>query len=401
MKKTALLLVLTMSFLTPAHAVQKNIAVKKIEKLVSAPDAELLTASGSSIILISNVDSPTAQISISALDTSGTAIWQKKIESQQEEIASAVTSDNAGNIWLAGFASVKNSIESSTATATETATATAENPDGVVAEDYPDMREDLRVLTVWKLSPLGELISAYSKELSEPGLVNGISVNTSGISIVGQFSGRPFLITANQSGAFSKMYFVGTSKTVINTVVRNTDSTSNLFGASTEKLGGKNLAGKRDGILMKVGKSGSITSVVRSSITKGDRAWLSSDSNLLLSGYVKSGKVVESAITKFNSAFVPTWTIRIPSTGESLALSAGKNSYAALSSNSAVKSLTGWKPTKSQLLLLTFDSKGIITAASGISDLSSPFALSYSKELGVVGLAKSVDQTVAVFKVTK
>jgi hypothetical protein len=116
---------------------------------------------------------------------------------------------------------------------------------------------------------------------------------------------------------------------------------------------------------------------------------------------VKSGKVVESAITKFNSAFVPTWTIRIPSTGESLALSAGKNSYAALSSNSTVKSLIGWKPTKSQLLLLTFDSKGMITAASGISDLSSPFALSYSKELGVVGLAKSADQAVAVFKLTK
>ena len=399
MKKIAILLVLSMSLFTPAHAAQKNIAVKKIEKLVSAPDAELLTASGSLIILISNIDSPTAQISISALDASGAAIWQKKIESQQDEIASAVTSDNEGNIWLAGFASREKTIESATATATETATVA--NPDVVVAEDYPDMREDLRVLTVWKISPLGELISAYSKELSEPGLINGISVNTSGISIVGQFLGRPFLITANQSGAFSKMYFVGTSKTVINTVVRNTDSTSNLFGASTEKLGGKNLAGKRDGILMKVGKSGSITSVVRSSIAKGDRAWLSSDSNLLLSGYVKSGKVVESAITKFNSAFVPTWTIRIPSTGESLALSAGKNSYAALSSNSTVKSLIGWKPTKSQLLLLTFDSKGMITAASGISDLSSPFALSYSKELGVVGLAKSADQAVAVFKLTK
>lgn len=397
MKKTALFLVLAMSFLTPAHAAQKNIAVKKIEKLVVAPDAELLIASGSSIILISNVDTPTAQISISALDASGAAIWQKKIESQQDEIASAVTSDNEGNIWLAGFASREKTIES--ATATETATVT--NPDAVVAEDYPDMREDLRVLKAWKISPLGEVITQYTKELSEPGLINGISVNTSGISIVGQFLGRPFLITANQSGVFSKMYFVGTSKTVINTVVRNTDSTSNLFGASTEKLGGKNLAGKRDGILMKVGKSGSITSVVRSSIAKGDRAWLSSDSNLLLSGYVKSGKVVESAITKFNSAFVPTWTIRIPSTGESLALTAGKNSYAALTSNSTVKSLIGWKPTKSQLLLLTFDSKGMITAASGISDLSSPIALSYSKELGVVGLAKSADQAVAVFKLTK
>jgi hypothetical protein len=403
MKKIAILLILSMSLFTPAHAVQKNIAVKKIEKLVAAPDAELLIASGSSIILISNVDTPTARISISALDASGSVIWQKKIESQQDEIASAVTSDREGNIWLAGFASLERTIESATATATatETSTMTAENPDAVVAENYPDMREDLRVLKTWKISPLGEVIAQYTKELSEPGLINGISVNTSGISIVGQFSGRPFLMTANQSGVFSKMYFVGTSKTVINTVVRNSDSSSNLFGASSEKLGGKNLAGKRDGILMKVGKTGSITSVVRSSIAKGDRAWLSSDSNLLLSGYVKSGKVVESAITKFNTAFVPTWTIRIPSNGESIALSTSKNSYVALSSNSTIKSLIGWKPSKSQLLLLTFNTKGLITAASGISDLSSPFALSYSQELGIVGLAKSADQGVAVFKLSK
>jgi hypothetical protein len=390
-----------MSLFTPAHAVQKNIAVKKIEKLVVAPDAELLIASGSSIIFISNIDTPTARISISALNASGSVIWQKKIESQQDEIASAVTSDREGNIWLAGFASLERTIESATATATETSTTTAENPDAVVAEDYPDMREDLRVLKTWKISPLGEVIAQYTKELSEPGLINGISVNASGISIVGQFSGRPFLMTANHSGVFSKMYFVGTSKTVINTVVRNSDSSSNLFGASREKFGVKNLAGKRDGILMKVGKTGSITSVVRSSIAKGDRAWLSSDSNLLLSGYVKSGKVVESAITKFNTAFVPTWTIRIPSNGESIALSTSKNSYVALSSNSTVKSLIGWKPSKSQLLLLTFNTKGLITAASGISDLSSPFALSYSQELGIVGLAKTADQGVAVFKLSK
>jgi hypothetical protein len=72
-----------------------------------------------------------------------------------------------------------------------------------------------------------------------------------------------------------------------------------------------------------------------------------------------------------------------------------------VSSNSAVKSLTGWKPSKNQLLLMTFDAKGIITAASGSLDLSFPMALSYSKELGIVGLAKTSDQSVAVFKLTK
>ena len=395
MKKIAILLVFSLSALSPAQAAQKSVTVKAIEKLVSAPDAELLVASGSSILLISNTDSPTARISISGLNSSGSVIWQKKIESLNNEIASAVTSDAEGNIWLAGFSSVESPAE------TSTSVVVAENPDSVPLETYPAMRNDLKVLKMWKLSPLAEVIAQYSKELTEPGLINAISANSSGVSIVGQFAGKPFLMTANQTGVFSKMFFVGTSKTVINTVARNTDGSSNLFGASSEKLGGKNLVGKRDGILMKVAKSGSVATVVRSSISKGDRAWISSDSNLLLSGYVKSGKATETAITKFNSSFGPTWTVRIPSSGESVALSTGKSSYLAVSSNSAVKSLTGWKPSKNQLLLITFDAKGMVTAASGSLDLSSPIALSYSKELGIVGLAKTSDQSIAVFKLNK
>lgn len=391
----AALVIASLSFAASASAAQKSISVKKIEKLVATTDAEMLIASGPSIILISNTESPTARISLTALDSTGLPTWQKKIESQQDQMASAATTDTEGNIWLAGFSAPQNAVESATAAVV------ADNPDAVVPELYPNIRQDLRVLTVWKLSSLGDVISTYSKELTEPGLINAIAVNATGVSVVGQFTDKPFLITANQSGTLSKMYFVGTAKTTINTVVRNSDSSSSLFGSSTEKLGGKTLVGKRDGILMKVSKSGSVTAVVRSSIAKGDRSWLSADSNLLLTGYVKSGKITESAITKFNSSFAPTWTIRIQSSGESVGLSSGKNSIAALSSTSAVKSLVGWKPTKNQLLVVSFDSKGIITGASGSSELSAPVALSYSKELGVVGLAKAADQSVAVFKVPK
>ena len=391
----AALVIASLSFAASASAAQKSISVKKIEKLVATTDAEMLIASGPSIILISNTESPTARISLTALDSTGLPTWQKKIESQQDQMASAATTDTEGNIWLAGFSAPQNAVESATAAVV------ADNPDGVVPELYPNIRQDLRVLTVWKLSSIGDVISTYSKELTEPGLINAIAVNATGVSVVGQFTDKPFLITANQSGTLSKMYFVGTAKTTINTVVRNSDSSSSLFGSSTEKLGGKALVGKRDEILMKVSKSGSVTAVVRSSIAKGDRSWLSADSNLLLTGYVKSGKITESAITKFNSSFAPTWTIRIQSSGESVGLSSGKNSIAALSSTSAVKSLVGWKPTKNQLLVVSFDSKGIITGASGSSELSAPVALSYSKELGVVGLAKAADQSVAVFKVPK
>jgi hypothetical protein len=125
---------------------------------------------------------------------------------------------------------------------------------------------------------------------------------------------------------------------------------------------------------------------------------LSADPNLLLSGFVKSGKTTESAITKFTTTFAPTWTIRFPSTGQSRALSAAGTSYAAFGSKSAIASINGWKPNKAQLLVTTFNSKGVMTNAFGSAELGDPIALAYSKELGLVGLANKADQTPAIFR---
>jgi hypothetical protein len=70
----------------------------------------------------------------------------------------------------------------------------------------------------------------------------------------------------------------------------------------------------------------------------------------------------------------------------------------AITSNAAIASLIGWNPSKPALLLLTFDAKGLITAAKGSAELITPIALSYSKEVGAVGLAKSSDGSIALFK---
>lgn len=147
-------------------------------------------------------------------------------------------------------------------------------------------------------------------------------------------------------------------------------------------------------------KTGSITTVVRSSAPKGDRSWINGDSSLALTGYVKTGKVVESAFTKFTAAFSPTWTIRFPSRGTSSVLSTTGTTYAAIGSNSAVTGVSGWKPTTSQLLLLVLDSKGGVTAAYSAPELVDPISLTYSKEIGLYGLAKAGDGTVSIFHVT-
>ncbi len=392
MKFLAALISLSLLFATPADAAQKRVAVKKIEKIATLPTAELLLASKSSIITVGNIESATSDISLSALNSAGTASWSLNLDSGLDEIAMAATSDSAGNIWLAGF-SATTVVEETT-----TPTVVAENPDSVLVEPSQPTRSDLNRLTLWKVTSNGQLEASYYSSENLPGIINSISVSKSGLSILGQYNQRSFIQVMSLSGSFGALAYIGTSKTFLNAIVRNSDGSSSVFGYSTETLGGKKLAAKQDGVLIKVSKSGSLTSVVRSSAIKAERSWLSADSNFLLSGYVKVGKKIESAITKFTPTFAPTWTLRVPSAGESLAITAGKTSIAAVNSNAPVTSLIGWKPTKPSLLLIAFDSKGLITAAKGSADLSAPLALTYSKELGVFGLAKASDGAITLFK---
>ena len=392
MKFLAVLIAALLTISAPAEAAQKKIAVKKIEKIATVPEAELLVANGSSIITIVNINAPKLDIALNAMNISGAAMWSKVIDSGVDEIAMAAARDSVGNLWIAGFSATPSITESATSTVTP------ENPDSVVVEPAQTPRSDLNRLTIWKVSATGELSETYFSTENLPGLISAISVTGTGISIVGQYNERSFIQNFSNGGTFGKVSYIGSTKTSLNAIVRNSDGSASVFGQSTETLGGKKLAAKQDGVLIKVSKSGALTNVVRSSAIKAERSWFSADSSFLLSGYVKVGKKVESAVTKFSPTFAPVWTIRLPSTGDSLAITAGKSSVAAINSNASITSLIGWNPTKPSLLLLSFDSKGLITAAKGSSELTAPIALSYSKEIGVVGLAKSSDGSVALYK---
>jgi hypothetical protein len=391
MRRIAIFLVLLLVGTPPAVAAPKSVALKKLTIVATVAGAEKLVVSGKTLVTVSNSDGPNTNILLTGMDIKGVQLWQKTIDSGSDEVALATAVDPLGNIWLAGAAS------SITAPESATAAIQAENPDGVVAEPTTKLRSDLNILTLWKVSALGELLATYSSAQLSPPLINAISVNSSGVSVVGQLQDKPFLLSANNAGTFGKLLSIGTAKTQLNAVLRHGDGSISVFGSSTETLGGKKLAGVRDGILIKVSKTGTITSVVRSSAPKADRSWLAADSTLALTGYVKSGKVIESAFTKFTTAFAPTWTLRVPSTGSSLVQSAGSTTYGALQSNSVVSGVTGWRPTAPSLLLLSFDAKGVVTSASGSTELTEALSLTYSKDVGLVGLARTSAQSVAIF----
>ena len=394
MKRFLLLALLFSSLVPAAEAATKPVAVKELTKVIAAPGAEGLVTAGTSLVTYSNQQGATADVVLSAYSFTGAPLWQKKIDSGVDEVATAITTDPSGNIWIAGT--------SATPTVADTSTVPTgiDNPDGVVAEPKSSSRALLNRVTLWKVSPTGELLTTLSQLVDATPLINAISVNSSGASVVGELSDKAFLISANSIGTFSKVTFIGSGKSEITSLVRNIDGTVNLFGSSTETLGGKKLIGIRDGVLIKVGKTGAISSVVRSSAPKAERTWLSADSSLLLSGTVQTGKVIETALTKFAPTFNPTWTTRVTSLGISTALTAGTSSYLAISSKSPITGVSGWKPAAPQLLLLSYSSKGLLDGAWSSGAFSAPISLAYSKAGGLFGLATEGDQSVSIFHLT-
>jgi hypothetical protein len=166
-----------------------------------------------------------------------------------------------------------------------------------------------------------------------------------------------------------------------------------VVGSSSETLSGKKVVGVTDGILVKVSKALKITSVVRSSVAKGKRIWNNTSSSLLLTGEVIAGGKTESAVTKFSMSFVPTWTYRFASTGSALSAS---STHAFFISTAAITQLN-WNPKTPTPLLITFDSKGIITAAdSGPAGQREVLGLIISKEIGVLALTSSAE-SVSIF----
>lgn len=395
MKRTILHLIpvaLFIALFAPPAVAAPKVVTPGLGSIYSAPvGSEAMALSGKNSIFFRNVNSKSADIEVIALDQGQNQVWTRLIDSGVDEIAMAISLDPLGNIWLCGALASPRAIESTTSTSG------IDNPDNVSLDTLDKLRPDMTNIGLWKLSPAGDLLDTYQLEVATIPVVNAISVTHSALSIVGALDAKPFFLTSTTSGAFGKVINIGTSKSEFNAVVRNADGTSIIFGSSAETIAGKKVAGIRDGVLIKISKAGAISSVLRSSANKGSRSWISGDATYLTSGPVIVGKNIETAITKFTSKFVPVWTLRVPSTGASQSVSAKGNSYLALTSRGAISGISQWKPSKPSLIVLTFDSKGVVKAATALPGLVKPLSLHYSATRGVVGLASASDGTVSSF----
>ena len=391
MKRFVAFVVLASLVIAPvSHAAPKKISVKPMQLLttVGTPDeVSGAVVSGKSIIVFGTKSS---KAYARAIDVTGKEIWNLSLDQSAASIATAAAVDSVGDIWVSGATPLATGL------VVPTPTATPLNPDSA---DIPPsvFVGNLQAITIWKVSAAGSLMSTHTFPTSSVLFPTAISVDKSGASVVGIIANEKgnagFLVNTDSAGVFTKLLQIGATSTTADAVVRHADGTLTVAGSSSETLAGKKVTGVTDGILVKVSKALKITSVVRSSIAKGKRIWNSASSSLLLTGEVMAAGKTESAVTKFSMSFVPSWTYRFASTGPTLSAS---STQAFFISTGAIAQLN-WNPKTPTPLLITFDSKGIITAAdSGPIGQREVLGLIISKEIGVLALTSSAE-SVSIF----
>ena len=391
MKRFFIFFLLVPLLITPvAHSVPKKISVKPMQLLttIGTPDeVSGAVVSGKSIIVFGTKAS---KAYARAIDVTGKELWNLSLDQSAASIATAAAVDSAGDIWITGATPLALGL------VTPTPTATPINPDSAVVPPSTKVG-DLQAVTIWKVSSTGTVLFTNTLPTSFVLFPTAIAVDKNGASVVGIVANSKgnagFLANIDSAGVFSKLLQIGASSTTADAVVRHPDGSVTVAGSSSETLAGKKVAGVTDGILVKVSKTLKITSVVRSSVAKGKRIWNSASTSLLLAGEVVAAGKTESAVTKFSLSFVPNWTYRFASTGPTLSAS---STQAFFISTGAIAQLN-WNPKTPTPLLLTFDSKGVITAAdSGPVGQKEVLGLIISKEFGVLALTLSAE-SVSIF----
>ncbi|MDP1852459.1 MAG: hypothetical protein Q8K48_08625 [Candidatus Planktophila sp.] len=388
----SLVLISTFLVISPAQSAPNKIAVKPLKLLASISYSEGTAGfliAGSSIILYgTSGENSFAR----AIDVTGQTLWSIELDLNSPSIATSGVIDSEGNIWIAGATSLFRSTPAPLPSP-------ALNPDSVTVTSEV-FHPDLNALALWKIPAGSTEPILFTSQQSSPVLITAIAVDKNGISLAGiaraSKGSAGFVVSVSLLGEYGVPVFIGKTSTTLDSVVRNVDGSTTLTGASGETIGGKKLAGTVDGLIVKLSTTNKILTVIRSSAIKAKRNWSSATPTFLLGGQVVTGKKIESAVTKFTKSYVPSWTYRFRSTGPVFTQG---SIYALFASSGAIPQLRKWAPKVPQPILLKFDSKGTIIAASyAPSDQKEIIAITNSKTLGILCLTQNA-QAISIFSV--
>ena len=156
--------------------------------------------------LVDLVTSPTLGGSdgfISALDKNKKPLWNLRLGSLQDDIASSITKDKDGYFWVVGATSKPLEI------ATPVLDDSTVNLDSVVAEAAVTPTNTLNRLVLWKIGISGQLSQTYFYDVDGLIVPTAISISGTTLRIIGNLSKelvtQQFTILVDLTGVFSEL----------------------------------------------------------------------------------------------------------------------------------------------------------------------------------------------------
>ena len=290
----------------------------------------------------------------------GAPLWNLRLGSSANEIATSTAIDIDGSIWVAG---------AGTAITTPTPSTTqgkALNPDNVVLDPLQPSNTPLNRIKLWQVSSTGNLLNTF--EVVSENIIHPKKLLISGpnLIIVGDIyeksAVKGFYITATKTGVFSPIIKYGIKSTQINSALSSSDGSIIAVGSSGDLLLKTKPISKIDAVTLKISATGLLQQAARATLKSATRTWSSIDSGLLQGGKVSYSNKTESAITKFSALNKPVWNVRYLSKSTALVTS-GKNSWATFISSGLIKGVPTWKPKAATPVLLELGKKGeVITS---------------------------------------
>ena len=314
----------------------------------------------------------------------GAPLWNLRLGSAANEIATSTAIDLDGSIWVVG---------AGTAITTPTPLASqgkALNPDNVVLDPVQPASTPLNRIKLWQVNSTGNLLNTFefiSENIIHP---KKILIAGTNLIIVGdsyeKSAVKGFFVSVTKTGVFSPIIKYGTKATQINSALSNSDGSITAVGSSADLLLKVKPLSKVDAVTLKISTSGVLQQVARATLKSTTRTWNSIAPGLLQGGKVSYSNKIEAAITKFSALSKPTWNVRYLSKSPAL-VAVNKNSWATLVSNGVIKGIPTWKPKSASPIILELGKKGEVISAYTLP--APAVAIAANNEIGTVVITDS------------
>lgn len=321
---------------------------------------------------------------IASYSSLGAPLWNIRLGSNANEIATSAAIDLDGSIWVAGATS---------ALVTPNPTAIppkALNPDNVILDPTAAVSTPLNRIKIWQISSSGNLLNSF--EYIGENIINPkkLLVTDSNLIILGSIYDKSsvagFYLSASKSGVFTPIIKFGSKSTQINSAISNKDGSITAVGSSGELLSKVKPLSKVDAVTLKISSAGVLQQVARATLKTTSRSWSSIDTGLLQGGRVTYSNKIEAAITKFSALGKPVWNVRYLAKSSALVAN-GSNSWATYISSGAIKGVPAWKPKAATPVLIEFGKKGEVISSHTLS--APAVAIAANNEIGTVVITDS------------